>query len=331
MGLAWHLASRPDGLPAAENFELREYETPPLGEGMLRVRNSWLSVDPHVRIRMAAARPFAKMTYLPHEIGEPLEGAAVGEVVESRAEGFVPGDLVSHYAGWREEAVLTPANCFKLPSDGIPERSYIGLLGHTGATAYFGFRATDPNAGETIFVSGAGGAVGSTVVQLAKLRGMTVIGSAGGPKKCDMVRTLGADFALDYKAGPILDQLDAAAPDGIDVYFDNVGGDHLDAAMAVARKHARFVTLGTIENYNSGKPAELSYLLNVTAQRIRVQGVNAIDYVDEYPAFRQELTGLIKAGRLTLQETIREGLGSMPSAFLELFTGSSFGKMLIKV
>jgi NADPH-dependent curcumin reductase CurA len=255
----------------------------------------------------------------------------VGEVVESRAEGFAPGDLVNHYGGWRDEAALTPAECFKLPTDGIPEQSYIGLLGHTGATAYFGLRVTEPKAGETIFVSGASGAVGSTVVQLAKLKGMTVIGSAGGEKKCDMVRALGADFALDYKAGPILDQLDAAAPDGIDVYFDNVGGDHLDAAMATSRAHARFATLGTMENYNSGNPAVLHHLLNVTAQGVRIQGVNAINYIDEFPAFRQELTGLIKAGRLSLQETIREGLEMMPSAFLELFTGGSFGKMLIKL
>jgi NADPH-dependent curcumin reductase CurA len=272
-----------------------------------------------------------KSTYPPYVIGEPLGGAAVGEVVESRAEGFVPGDWVGHYAGWREESVLTPMTCWKLPSDGIPEQAYIGLLGHTGATAYFGLRAAEPKAGDTIFVSGAAGAVGSTVVQLAKIKGMTVIGSTGGPKKCELVRALGADKVIDYKAGPILPQLEAAAPDGIDVYFDNVGGDHLDAAMAVARERARFSTLGTIENYNSGKPAELRYLLNVVAQRIRIQGVVATDYLDEFPAFRQELTGLIKAGRLALQETVREGIESMPAAFYDLFTGGSFGKMLIKV
>jgi NADPH-dependent curcumin reductase CurA len=331
MGLAWHLASRPEGLLKVENFELKELTPPPLAEGMLRVRNRWLSVDPHMRSRMDAAKRFVKSTFPPYVVGEPLEGAGVGEVIESRADGFAPGDWVGHYAGWREESVLTPMTCWKLPEAGIPEQSYIGLLGHTGATAYFGLRSTQPKAGETIFVSGAGGAVGSTVVQLAKLKGMTVIGSTGGSKKCERVRALGADKVIDYKAGSVLDQLDAAAPDGIDVYFDNVGGDHLDAAMAVARKFARFATLGTIENYNSGKPAALVYLLNVVAQRIDVRGVVATDYLDEFPAFREELTGLIKAGRLTLQETIREGLDSMPGALADLFTGASFGKMLIKV
>jgi NADPH-dependent curcumin reductase CurA len=280
---------------------------------------------------MDAAKPFVKSTYPPYVLAEPLEGAGVGEVIESRAEGFSPGDWVGHYTGWREESLLTPMTCWKLPSNDIPRQSYIGLLGHTGATAYFGLRAAQPQAGEVIFVSGAGGAVGSTVVQLAKLKGMTVIGSTGGAKKGELVRALGADIVLDYKAGPILDQLGAAAPDGIDVYFDNVGGDHLDAAMAVARENARFSTLGTIENYNSGKPAELHHLLNVVAQRINIRGIVATDYLDEFPAFREELSGLINTGRLTLQETIRDGLESMPAALADLFTGASFGKMVIRV
>jgi NADPH-dependent curcumin reductase CurA len=331
MGLAWHLASRPQGLLKASDFELKEHKTPPLSDGTLLVRNHWLSVDPHMRSRMDAAQPYIKSTYPPYELDVPLEGAGVGQVIESRAEGFAPGDWVGHYAGWREESLLTPMTCWKLPSDGLPERSYIGLLGHTGATAYFGLRAAEPKAGEVIFVSGAGGAVGSTVVQLAKIKGMTVIASTGGPKKVELVRALGADIVLDYKAGPILDQLGAAAPDGIDVYYDNVGGDHLDAAMAVGRVNARFSTLGTIENYNSGKPAELKYLLNVVAQRIRIQGVVATDYIPEFPAFRQELTGLIKAGKLKLEETIREGMDAMPTALMDLFRGGSFGKMVIRV
>jgi NADPH-dependent curcumin reductase CurA len=331
MGLAWHLATRPEGPLKASNFELKEHTNPPLGEGMLLVRNAWLSVDPHMRSRMDAAKPHIKSTYPPYELDVPLGGAGVGQVIESRADGFAPGDWVGHYAGWREESVLTPMTCWKLPSDGIPERSYIGVLGHTGATAYFGLRAAEPKAGEVIFVSGAGGAVGSTVVQLAKLKGLTVIASTGGPKKVELVRALGADVVLDYKAGPILAQLDAAAPTGIDIYYDNVGGDHLDAAMAVGRERARFSTLGTIENYNSNKPAELTYLLNVVSQRIRIQGVVATDYLDEFPAFRQELTGLIKAGKLKLEETIREGMEAMPGALMDLFTGGSFGKMLVKI
>jgi NADPH-dependent curcumin reductase CurA len=332
MGLAWHLASRPQGLPTASNFELKEFKSPPVEEGMIRVRNRWLSVDPHMRSRMDEAQPFVKFYYPPYVVGAPLEGGAVGEVVESRAEGFAPGDLVGHYQGWREESVLPAAYTWDIPADGVPEQAYIGLLGHTGATAYFGFRKAEPKAGEVIFVSGAAGAVGSTVVQLAKIKGMTVIGSTGGAKKCALVRELGADAVIDYKSDrPVLDQLKEVAPDGIDVYFDNVGGGHLDAALALAREHARFSILGTIENYNSGEPTALRYLLNVVTQRIRIEGVVATDYVAEFPTFRQELTGYIKDGRLTLRETVREGLEAMPGALIDLFTGASVGKMVVRV
>jgi NADPH-dependent curcumin reductase CurA len=331
MGLAWHLASRPQGLPTEANFELKEYISPPLENGMVRVRNRWLSVDPHMRSRMDAEQPFVKFYYPPYVIGEPLEGGAIGEVIESRAEGYAPGDIVGHYQGWRQESVVPVATTWRVPPDGIPEQAYIGLLGHTGATAYFGFRAAQPKAGEILFVSGAGGAVGSTVVQLAKIKGMTVIGSAGGPQKCAMVRELGADAVIDYKAGSVLEQLNAAAPDGIDVYFDNVGGDHLDAALAVAREFARFAILGTIENYNSGAPTALHYMLNTVTQRIRIEGVVATDYVPEFPLFIQEMTAWIKAGRISMRETVREGLESMPSALIGLFTGASSGKMAVRI
>jgi NADPH-dependent curcumin reductase CurA len=319
-------------LPTASNFALKEWTPPALVDGMIRVRNRWLSVDPHMRSRMDAAQPFVKSYYPPYVVGEPLEGAGLGEIIESRAEGFAPGDLVGHYQGWREESVVHAATAaWKIATEGVPEHAFIGVLGHTGATAYFGLRKIEPKAGDILFVSGAAGAVGSTVVQLAKAKGMTVIGSTGGAQKCALVRELGADATVDYKAGPVLAQLEAVAPDGIDAYFDNVGGDHLDAAIAVARPHARFSLLGTIENYNSGKPAELRYLLNVVSQRIRIEGVVATDYIAEFPTFRQDVIAMIKDGRIVVRDTIREGLEAMPQAFFDLFTGLSAGKMVVKL
>jgi NADPH-dependent curcumin reductase CurA len=227
--------------------------------------------------------------------------------------------------------VLPVTSIWRVGAPGIPEQAFLGLIGVTGATAYFGFRNLEPKAGEVLFVSGAAGAVGSTVVQLAKIKGMRVIASTGGPQKCALLRELGADAVIDYKAGPVLEQLNAAAPDGIDAYFDNVGGDHLDAALALARPRARFSVLGTIENYNSGGFTSLKYLLNVVTQRIRIEGVVATDYVSEFPAFIQEMIGLVNSGQLTLRETIRDGLENMPGAFLDLFTGGSTGKMVVRV
>ena len=228
MARAWHLKSRPQGMPTAENFELKEYDLPPLGEGMIRVRNSWLSVDPYMRGRMNDVKSYVP----PFEVGQPMEGGAIGEIVESRADGFSPGDLVQHMGGWRDEAVVPARTANKLPNLGVAPEQFLGMLGVTGATAYFGLLdAACAKGGDIVFVSAAAGAVGSAVVQIAKAKGMTVIGSAGGPEKCAFVRSLGADQVIDYREGPILKSLAAAAPEGIDVYFDNVGPDHLDAAL----------------------------------------------------------------------------------------------------
>jgi NADPH-dependent curcumin reductase CurA len=328
MALAWYLASRPRGMPAASNFELKDQALPALTAGMIRVRNRWLSVDPYMRGRMDAVEGGY---YPPFGLGQPLEGRAVGEVIESRAEGFSPGDTVCHQLGWREEALVSAAAAQKVNAEGLPEQAFLGLLGITGTTAYFGLRKTCPKAGETLFVSAAAGAVGSTVVQLAKIQGMKVIGSTGGVKKCAFVRDLGADTVIDYKAGAILAQLSSAAPDGIDVFFDNVGGDHLDAALAVARQGARFSICGTIGNYNDSAPAALHHMLNVVARRIRMEGFVATDYRDEFPACIQELAEHLKSGRMSLRETVREGLAAMPGAFLDLFSGASLGKMVVRV
>ena len=197
MARAWHLMSRPQGLPTDENFALKELDLPPLGAGQVRVRNDWLSVDPYMRGRMNDVKSYVP----PFQIDQPMEGGAVGEVVESKAEGFAPGDRVLHMGGWRDEAVLDARTVNKLPNLGAEPQAFLGNLGVTGATAYFGLLdVASAKAGDIVFVSAAAGAVGSAVVQIAKDKGMTVIGSAGGAEKCDFVRSLGADQVVDYKA-----------------------------------------------------------------------------------------------------------------------------------
>ena len=328
MARAWHLKSRPNGMPKPENFELKEIALPPLAEGMLRLRNRWLSVDPYMRGRMNDAKSYVP----PFGLGEPLEGGAVGEVVESRADGFAPGDLVQHMAGWRDEAVLPARAVNKLPDLGVEPQLFLGVLGVPGATAWFGlFDVARAKPGEILFVSAAAGAVGSAVVQIAKAKDMTVIGSAGGAQKCEYVRSLGADRVVDYKAGPILAGLPEAAPDGIDVYFDNVGGDHLDAAMAAARNHARFAICGMIGGYNDATPPSFRYNMRIIAARIRIQGFLVIDYMTRMGEFFEAMALLLASGAVKSRETVADGLEAMPDAFLGLFEGANTGKMLVRL
>ena len=201
MARAWHLTSRPTGMPTADNFALKELAQAELGDGMVRVKNSYLSVDPYMRGRMNDVKSYVP----PFQIDAPMEGGAVGEVIESRDPAFAVGALVMHMLGWRDEAVAAGTSLYKIPALGVEPREFLGMLGLTGATAYFGLlEAASAKAGDTLFVSAAAGAVGSAVVQIAKAKGMTVIGSAGGAEKCDYVRSLGADQVIDYKAGPLL-------------------------------------------------------------------------------------------------------------------------------
>ena len=282
MARAWHLTSRPQGMPTADNFELKDVALPPLGDGTIRVRNHWLSVDPYMRGRMNDVKSYVP----PFQVGEPMDGGAIGEVVESNAEGFEPGDLVQHMSGWRDEAVVPARAANKLPSLGAPPEQFLGVLGVTGVTAYFGLLdAAQAKEGDIVFVSAAAGAVGSVVVQIAKAKGMTVIGSAGGPEKCEFVRSLGADHVIDYKAGPILKGLAAAAPDGIDVYFDNVGGDHLDAAFALARNNARFAICGMIEGYNRGRAEGLRFIHADHRRAHPLKGFIVFDYFPRMAEF----------------------------------------------
>jgi hypothetical protein len=328
MPRAWHLMNRPQGTPTAENFALKDVELPPLADGQIRVRNHWLSVDPYMRGRMNDVK-----SYVPaFQLGEPMEGGAIGEVVESKAESFAAGDLVQHMAGWRDEAVLPARAVNKLPQLGVPPELFLGVLGVTGATAYFGLLdIAHARQGDIVFVSAAAGAVGSVVVQIAKTRGMTVIGSAGGAEKCEFVRSLGADQVVDYKAAPILKGLASAAPDGIDVYFDNVGGDHLDAAMALARNNARFAICGMIEGYNATAPMSLRFIQRIIAARISLKGFIVLDYMPRMAEFYAEMGPWVASGAVKSHETVTEGLENMPDAFLGLFKGENIGKMLVRL
>jgi hypothetical protein len=315
-------------LPTADNFELKPIELPPLEDGMVRVANRWLSVDPYMRGRMNDVKSYVP----PFAIDAPMEGGAVGEVLASRADGLQPGDLVVHMAGWRDEAVLPAAAATKLPDLGVEPQAFLGNLGLTGGTAYFGLLdAASANEGDIVFVSAAAGAVGSAVVQIAKARNMTVIGSARGDDKCEFVRSLGADAVIDYTAGPLVKSLATAAPDGIDVYFDNVGGDHLDAALAHARRNARFAICGMIDAYNSGQPASLRYIMRIIAMRIRLQGFIYTDYMPRLGDFYRDMGAWIAAGQVKSRDTVVEGLERMPEAFLGLFEGANTGKMLVKL
>ncbi|MDB5701179.1 MAG: NADP-dependent oxidoreductase [Sphingomonadales bacterium] len=328
MAKAWVLKSRPSGMPTAADFALTDKPTLPLAEGELRVANSWLSVDPYMRGRMNDVKSYAE----PFQIGEPMQGGAVGVVTESRAEGFEVGDQVLHMMGWRDEAVIPVGGAQKLPATGLPIQTFLHSLGLTGATAYFGLlHVASAKAGDIVFVSAAAGAVGSAVVQIAKAKGMTVIGSAGGPDKCAWVREIGADECIDYKAGPVLPQLMAAAPKGIDVYFDNVGGEHLDAAYATARLNARFAICGMIDAYNHGEPMAFKYFIRTIPARIRSTGFLFTDFLPQMGEFMAEAVPLVASGKLKARETIFEGLESAPGAFLGLFSGANTGKMLVRI
>ena len=329
MPKAWHLMRRPQGTPVAEDFALKDHQLPELGEGMVRVANRWLSVDPYMRGRMNDVKSYVP----PFALDAPMEGGAVGEVVESRDPSFQPGDMVLHMAGWRDEAVAPASALNKLPAiPGVEPQAFLGNLGLTGGTAYFGLlEAASAREGDTVFVSAAGGAVGSAVVQIAKAKGMTVIGSAGGSEKCEFGRSLGANAVVDYKAGSVLKQLNEAAPKGIDVYFDNVGGDHLDAALALARKDARFAICGMIEGYNEAQPTCLKYIMRVIAMRIRLQGFIYTDYLPKLADFYRDMGGWLASGQVKSRDTVVEGLDQTLDAFLGLFSGANTGKMLVKL
>jgi hypothetical protein len=301
----------------------------PLKDGEVLVRNLFMSVDPYMRGRMNEGKSYVP----PFQLGQPLDGGAVGDVIESRAPQFKPGDVVTSNFGWREYFVGTPEQLHSVSREIQPLSVYLGTLGMTGMTAWAGLNLVEVKAGDIVFVSGAAGAVGNVAGQLAKLRGCRVIGSAGSAEKVRFLREeCGFDGAFNYKAGPVLEQLNREAPQGIDVYFDNVGGETLEAALSALRLHGRIVACGGISGYNDGKPRPgPSNLMNIVAKRLTMKGLIVSDWLDRRAEFEQEVGGYFKAGKLKHKETVVKGIEQAVGAFIGLFDGQNIGKMVVEL
>jgi len=327
-----HLAARPDGWPKPADFATVSTELADPGEGELLVRNLFMSVDPYMRPKMNDVKSYSP----PYELGEALYGAAVGEVVESRVDGYAPGDLVLHGLGWREHALVEAKTVRKLDEvPGMSASHFLGALGSTALTAYVGlFDIAGMQPGETVFVSGAAGAVGSLAGQIARLRGAKrVIGSAGSAAKvAHLTGDLGFDAAFDYRDGDIAGQLAAAAPDGIDVYFDNVGGDHLEAALWSLNRNGRIAACGSISSYNDEKlPTGPRNMHLVVTNRLTLRGFIILDHGDRFPAMIEEVGAWLASGKLVAEETIVDGLDNAPAAFLGMLRGENTGKMVVRL
>jgi hypothetical protein len=324
------LVSRPQGMPAPENFELATVDVPDPGAGEVQVRNTWMSVDPYMRGRMNEGRSYAA----PFALGEAMQGGAMGVVTASNAEGFAEGDIVRSFAGWREAFTAPAAALQKLDLRGLPEQAFLGVAGMPGLTAYAGLlRIAKLKDGDSVFVSGAAGAVGSLVCQIAKARGHYVVGSAGGPEKVAYLREIGVDAPIDYKAETNLTKaLLAAAPKGVDVYFENVGGEHLEAALSAANLFARFAICGLISGYNSSEPpAGPRNFIQMLGKNIRMEGFIVSHHFDLEPQFLEDLSGWVAEGKVKWRETVFEGIEKAPDAFLGLFKGENLGKMLVRL
>jgi len=325
------LASRPVGWPTAANFALTEADRPELADGQVRVRNLFMSVDPYMRGRMNDVRSYVP----PFRLGEPLEGGAIGTVIESRSPDLAEGDLVLHMLGWRDEAVLPARQGRKvMVAAGLSPSAYLGVLGMPTLTAYVGLldiAAFKP--GEVVFVSGAAGAVGSMAGQIARLKGAArVIGSAGSEEKVRWLREIGFDAAFNYRAASVVEQLRQAAPHGIDVYFDNVGADHLDAALVMLNQNGRVAMSGAIAHYNATEPpVGPSNLGLVITKRLTLRGFIVSDHSGRMPDMIAEVSGWLREGKLSHAETVVDGLDRAPDAFIDLLRGANTGKMLVRL
>jgi NADPH-dependent curcumin reductase CurA len=318
------LAARPQGTPQESDFELREAPAAELGDGDVRIRNVVVSVDPYMRGRMTGMRTYVD----PYQVGDVIEGGAVGRVAESRHDGFTAGDWVLSSLGWREEGVARGDELRKLDAELAPPSTALGVLGMPGLTAWVGL--VDIGAvkeGETLYVSGAGGAVGSAAAQIAKQKGLRVLGSAGSPEKVEWLRSLGIE-AFDYRETPLKEAL----ADGIDVFFDNVGGEQLEGALSALRDFGRVIACGSISRYNDERPSpgprNLSF---VVTKRLRVQGFIVVDHLGRYRDFLAEVGPWVADGRVAYRETVLDGLERAPEAFAGLFRGDNVGKMLVRV
>ncbi|GAA3142232.1 NADP-dependent oxidoreductase [Planomonospora alba] len=326
-----NLASRPSGWPTPDDFDLVEVDLPAPQEGQVLVRNLFMSVDPYMRGRMNDVKSYVP----PFRLGEPLDGGAVGEVVESRAPGLKTGDLVLHGFGWREQAVLDAARVRRVePIEGVSPSAYLGVLGMPGLTAYVGLLdIAEFKEGEAVFVSGAAGAVGSLVGQIAELKGASwVVGSAGSDEKVAHLREIGFDAAFNYRNGPVGEQLRQAAPDGVDVYFDNVGAEHLEAAIDSLRTGGRVAMCGAIAVYNATEPpCAPRNLFQAVGKRLTLRGFIVGDHSTRMPDMIAEVGGWLREGRITADETVVEGLENAPEAFIGLLSGANTGKMVVRL
>ena len=326
-----HLHSRPHGIPTADNFALVNVELPAPSDGQVLVRNRYISVDPYMRGRMRDTRSYTP----PFALDEPLTGGAVGEVISSTSDQFAEGDFVLHMLGWREYALVEARGLTKVDPSLAPLQSYLGVLGMPGMTAYVGLLDIGkPQPGETVFVSGAAGAVGSEVCQIAKIQGCRVVGTAGSAAKTRWLEEVaGVDAAINYKETSNLRRaLNQACPDGIDVYFENVGGAHLEAAIQNMNNFGRIAVCGMISMYNATSaqpgPANLTLMIG---RRLLMQGFIVSDHPKRRDDFLRDVSGWMREGKLKWEETILEGIERAPEAFIGLFHGENLGKMLVEV
>lgn len=324
------LRNRPVGMPTPDDFQVLEVDVPDPGDGEVLVENVCMSVDPYMRGRMWDRKSYVP----PFQVGETLTGGAIGRVVKSNDPGLPEGEHVESRFGWREAFVAPAGELRRIGELEAPASAYLGVLGMPGMTAYAGLLEVGAlQDGETVFVSGAAGAVGSAVGQIARIRGCTVIGSAGGPEKAaHLTEDLGFDHAIDYREGNLLARLREAAPDGIDVYFDNVGGEHLQAAIMCMRPNGRIPLCGAISQYNATSPVpgpnnlSMAIGLGLTLRGFIVSNFNHLraDFV-------RDMTAWVKSGELRYRETLFEGIDRAAEAFIGLFTGVNTGKMIVNL
>jgi NADPH-dependent curcumin reductase CurA len=326
-----HLVSRPQGTPTEENFKIVETPLPEVGPGQVLVENLYMSVDPYMRGRMRAEGVYAA----PFELNQVMYGGAIGKIVESNHDDLAPGDIVLNSLAWRDKFVSDAAAVNKITPFNMDKLSlYLGTLGMPGFTAYVGlFKFGEPKAGETVFVSAASGAVGANVCQIAKLKGYRVVGSVGSDAKAQWLKDeCGVDAVINYKTcGDLTQALAEAAPEGVDVYFENVGGDHLQAAIANMNPFGRIAACGMIQTYNNAEPAPgPNNLMLIVGKKIRINGFIVWDNEEMHPQFMTDMVSWIESGQIKSRETVMEGIENAVPAFLGLFSGQNFGKMVVK-
>jgi NADPH-dependent curcumin reductase CurA len=325
------LKNRPMGMATENDFELVEATIPEIEKGQILVRNAFISVDPYMRGRMGE-----RETYIsPFELGKPLDGGCVGQVVESKSEKFQEGDHVLGNKGWREFFISDGRELAPIDPGVAPIQNYLGILGMPGLTAYVGFLDIgQPKEADTVFVSTAAGAVGSLVCQIAKIKGCRVVGSTGSDEKVAWLQEkIGIDAAINYKTTDnLLGELQKQCPVGIDVYFDNVGGTHLEASIESMNNHGRIVLCGMISIYNATRPPRAPRnLVSAISKRLTIKGFIVNDHKNRMPSFLHDMGQWLKQGQIQWKETVLHGIENAPKAFLSLFTGDSFGKMLVKL